>query len=408
MLDEHLKILEEKYIDLLLKRCINFDKSKSLLVGFDKINRDFVDKLVARAKELGVTDIYLDEEDINEKRKILMSIELDEIESHPYFNKRVWDKYALKDASFIFLDTEFPHFMDDVDSEKISKAGYVARYSRPIYRKKQDLYEIPWCIATVPNKIWAQDIFKDDPNAYEKLYLNIMKFCMVDTLNPVQSWNNELLKMKLFQDKLNKLQIRKLYYKNSLGTDLTLELSEHAVWNSAASECKDGIFVNMPSYEIFTSPDYRKTEGIVYGTRPLVYNGGIIDDFFIEFEKGKAVNYKAKFGNELLKGIITSDKDSCYLGEAALVDINTPISKSGIVTGTILLDENASPHLALGEGFTSAIKNGTSMSEEELKSLGINFSTTHVDFMIGTDDLNILAKTNEGSKLILKNGKYNL
>ena len=168
------------------------------------------------------------------------------------------------------------------------------------------------------------------------------------------------------------------------------------------------MFVNMPSYEIFTSPDYRKTEGIVYGTRPLVYNGGIIDDFFIEFEKGKAVNYKAKVGNELLKGIITSDKGSCYLGEAALIDINTPISKSGIVTGTVLLDENASPHLALGEGFSSAIKNGTNMSEEELKKLGINFSTAHVDFMIGSPDLNVLADTNDGQKLILKNGSYNL
>lgn len=408
MLDEHLKTLEEKYIDLLLKRCVNFDKSKSLLIGYDKVNKDFVDKLAARAKDLGVTDIYLDEEDIIEKKSILMNIELDEIDTHPYFNKKVWDEYALKNASFIFLDTEFPHFMDNVDPKKIARAQYVARHSRPIYRKKQLSYEIPWCITAVPNEMWAQDIFKDDPNAYEKLYLNIMKFCMVDTLNPIKSWNNELLKMKLFQDKLNELQISKMWYKNSMGTDLTLELSKHAIWNSAASECKDNMFVNMPSYEIFTSPDYRKTEGIVYGTRPLVYNGGIIDDFYIEFEKGKVVNYNARLGRELLKGIITADEGSSYLGEAALIDINTPISKSGIVTGTVLLDENASPHLALGEGFARAIKNGTNMSEEELKKLGINFSTTHVDFMIGSNDLSILADTNDGSKLILNRGSFNI
>lgn len=408
MLNEHLKILEEKYIDLLLKRCVNFNKSKSLLIGYDKVNKDFVEKLAARAKELGVTDIYFDEEDIIEKKKILMDIELEEIEHHPYFNKRMWDEYALKDSAFLFLDTEFPHFMDEVDPKKLAKAQYVTRHSRPIYRKKQLSYQIPWCITALPNEMWAQDIFKNDANAYEKLYLNIMKFCMVDTLNPVQSWDKEILKMKLFQDKLNDLQISKMSYKNSMGTNLTLELSEHAVWNSAASECKEGMFVNMPSYEIFTSPDYRKTKGIVYGTRPLVYNGGIIDDFFIEFEKGRAVNYGARVGNGLLKGIITSDEGSCYLGEAALIDINTPISKSGIVTGTVLLDENASPHLALGEGFSSAIKNGSNMSEEELSKLGINFSTAHVDFMIGSDDLNILADTNDGQKLILKNGSYNL
>lgn len=405
---ENLELLEKRFIELLLQRCINFNKSKSLLIGFDKVNRDFVDKLVARAKELGVTDIYKDEEDIIEKRDILMNIELEEIDNHPYFNKRKWDEYALKDAAFLFLDTEFPHFMDDIDPKKLAKAQYVTRYSRPIYREKQLSYQIPWCITALPNEMWAQDIFKDDPNAYEKLYLNIMKFCMVDTLNPAASWDREIFRMKVFQNKLNDLQISKMWYKNSIGTDLTLELSEHAVWNSAASECKDGMFVNMPSYEIFTSPDYRKTEGIVYGTRPLVYNGGIIDEFYIEFEKGKAVNYKARVGNELLKGIINSDEGSCYLGEAALIDKNTPISKSGIVTGTVLLDENASPHLALGEGFTSAIKNGSNMSEEELRKLGINFSTLHVDFMIGSDDLNILADTNDGPKLILKDGSYNL
>ena len=408
MVKEELKKLEEKYIDLLLKRCVNFNKSKSLLIGYDKVNKDFVEKLVIRAKELGVTDIYLDEEDIIEKKSILMDIKLEEIDNHPYFNKSKWDEYASKDAAFIFLDTEFPHFMDNVDPKKITKAQYVARHSRPIYRKKQLSYQIPWCITALPNEVWAQDVFKGDPNAYEKLYLSIMKFCMVDTENPVQSWDKEILKMKLFQDKLNELQIKKLWYKNSKGTDLTLELSERAVWNSAASECKDGMFVNMPSYEIFTSPDYRKTEGIVYGTRPLVYKGGIIDDFYIRFEKRKVVEFDAKVGKELLSGIINSDEGSCYLGEVALVDKETPISKSGIVTGTILLDENASPHLALGEGFTSAIKDIDNMSEEELKQLGLNFSTAHVDFMIGSDDLNILADTNKGPILILKNGRYNL
>ena len=402
---KNLEELENKYIDLILKRCVNFEKSKSLLINYDKVNKDFVGKMVVRARELGVTDIYLDEEDIIEKRNILSSISREEIEKHPYFNKSVWDEYALKNAAIIRLDTEFPNFMDGIDSKKIAKAQHVVKFTRPIYREKQLSYQIPWCIATVPNKLWGDDIFKDDPHAYEKLYLNILKFCLADTKDPILSWNNELIKMQIFQFKLNKLGISKMWYKNDYGTDLTIELVKNTVWNSIASECKDNMFVNMPSYEIFTSPDYRKTEGIVYGTRPLVYNGGIIDDFFIEFERGKAVNFNARKGKELLKRIINNDETSCYLGEVALVDKDTPINKSGLVTKTTLLDENASPHLALGDGFIEAIKNGSNLSEEELKKLGINFSLTHVDFMIGSPDLNILADTINGPKLILKNGK---
>ena len=201
------------------------------------------------------------------------------------------------------------------------------------------------------------------------------------------------------------MKIKKLHYKNSLGTNLVVEMPDNYLFVSASDD-KEDMFVNMPSYEIFSSPHYLKTQGIVYSSKPLVYAGSLIDKFYIEFKDGKVVNYDAKVGKDILKGIIKTDSNSCYLGEIALVNNDSPISNTGLVFGTTLFDENASCHLALGDGFSECIKNGSSMSKEELLNNGINRSMQHVDFMIGTPDLEIDAETENGIVPIFKNGNF--
>lgn len=397
---------EKKYIKLLLERCLNFNKSKSLLISYDKVNKSFVDHVVEYAKTLGVNDIYLDEDDINTTKEKLENLTLDEIEQDPYFDKTIWDEYAKKDASFLMLETEFPNELEDIDPLKIAKAKYINRTTRELFRKKEASNEIPWCIAALPNEKWARSIFPNEDNAYEKLYEVILNMCMVDKEDPIKSWNEHLNKLKKLSTKLTDLKITKLHYKNSLGTDLTIELPSDVIWNSAAGSEDSNMLVNMPSYEIFTSPNYLKTNGIVYSAKPLIYGGGKIDDFYIEFKDGKVVNYDAKKGKEILKQIIESDENSCYLGEVALVNNNSPISNTNLVFGTTLFDENASCHLALGDGFPDSIKDGLTMTKEELLGKGINQSKNHVDFMIGTKDLEIKAETKEGSILIFENGNF--
>lgn len=397
---------EKKYIKLLLERCLNFNKSKSLLISYDKVNKSFVDNVVEYAKTLGVNDIYLDEDDINTTKEKLENLTLDEIEQDPYFDKTIWDEYAKKDASFLMLETEFPNELEDIDPLKIAKAKYINRTTRELFRKKEASNEIPWCIAALPNEKWARSIFPNEDNAYEKLYEVILNMCMVDKEDPIKSWNEHLNKLKKLSTKLTDLKITKLHYKNSLGTDLTIELPSDVIWNSAAGSEDSNMLVNMPSYEIFTSPNYLKTNGIVYSAKPLIYGGGKIDDFYIEFKDGKVVNYDAKKGKEILKQIIESDENSCYLGEVALVNNNSPISNTNLVFGTTLFDENASCHLALGDGFPDSIKDGLTMTKEELLGKGINQSKNHVDFMIGTKDLEIKAETKEGSILIFENGNF--
>lgn len=399
---------EQKYIDLLLTKCLNFEKSKSLLISYDVINKDFVEKIVRRAKQMGVVDIYLDEQDINITYEKLKNGTINSIETDPYFSKSIWDVYAKNNASFLMIVTEFPKFLDDIPTDLVAKAAYVKRTSCPLYRKLQLTYQIPWCIAAFPNIYWAKYIFKDDSNAYQKLFDKIMEICMVDKEDPIKSWDDYIKQMAVNSEKLNSLQIKKLHYTNSLGTDLTIEMPNNYRFLSASDDTKLKMFVNMPSYEVFSTPNYIKTEGIVYASRPLVYAGALIDQFYLKFKKGKVIDYDAKVGKEVLKEIIESDSNSCYLGEVALVNYDSPISNTGLVFGTTLIDENASCHLALGEGFKDAIEDGMNLSKEALLQLGINQSSQHVDFMIGTSDLKIEAETDNGKVVIFKDGNFNI
>ncbi len=400
--------LENKYVDLLINRCLSFKKSNSLFINYYSDNDAFVEKLVNAAKSRGIEDIYLDRNDKEERhQKLLQSVE--DINNDDYFDDAIWDEYAKKDAAFLMLSTEFPGYFADIPSENMTAASLKTRTSKPLYKLKQLTNEISWCIAVIPNKIWAKEKFPDlsEEDAYNE-YFKLMCHCtMVDKENPIEEWNKFLDRQRNLVKTLNDLQITKMHYTNSLGTDLVIGLSKDALWQCAGYEGED-VIVNMPTYEVFTSPDYRLTEGIVYASKPLMYGGALVDKFWVKFKNGKVVDYDANVGKEILKGIIESDEYSCFLGECALVDKNTAIAQTNFVYGETCLDENASCHIALGDAFPECLKGAEEESIEERRSRGLNHSENHVDFMIGTDDLNIVAETKNGEMLIFKNGEFNL
>lgn len=393
--------MQEKYIELLLKRCLCVDESTPLFVHYNKLNKDFANKLVEYAEKLGISDIYLEEEDSDKIHDMLNQLRLEEIEKCNAFNCKKWDEYAEKNAAFLMLDTEIPSLMEDIDSDKLAKSAYVRRTTKPIYIEKQLKSLIPWCIAILPNEYWAKDLFPDSKNPLKEFWDAIAKVCMLNDDNPIESWNNMLKEQTKNIEYLNGLEIKKLYYKNSLGTNLEIELSEKAIWKGAST---GKWIVNLPSYEIFTTPNYKKTKGKVYSSMPLMYNGKEINDFYLEFKDGKVVDFYAKEGKDILKEIINSDNLSSYLGEVALVNYDSPISNTNLVFKSTLFDENASCHLALGSGFVECIKDAKNIDKEELDKLGVNLSKNHVDFMIGTEDLLIEADTNKGKITIMKDG----
>ena len=293
--------------------------------------------------------------------------------------------------------------MDDIPAEKLSLSAKRKRESRPIYRKMVERCELSWCIAAYPGKRWAEHLFQGK-DSYEKLKKAIFRMCMVDKDNPIDEWNNHLKRQGKIQEYLNSLKLKKIHYTNSLGTNLEISLPENYLYASALD---NDIIVNMPSYEIFMSPVYNKTEGIVYASKPLIYNGALINDFWLKFKDGKVIDFDAKTGKEVLKGIIESDEHSCYLGECALVENNSPIAKENKNYETTLIDENASCHLALGAGFAECIEGGLSLTDDELLRKGINVSKNHVDFMIGTPDLKIEGITKDNKVItIFKDGNF--
>lgn len=396
--------MDDKYIELLINNCTNLKNIGVLVVNYSKEIQPFIDKLVSYARSIGVDDIYLDCEDKYKIHDELKNMSYKDIDNSPYFNKSIWDEYVKKGASFLMFETETPGLNDDIDPKKLGYASKLKRTSKPLYRKMQVQCKLAWCIAAYPGEAWARSVYGDDDGAYDKLKGAIYKMCMIDKEDPIFEWNSLIDKNATVIEKLNNLNLEKLHYKNSLGTDLEIYLPDNYLYSGARDEL---CIVNMPSYEVFTSPVYNKTNGIVYSSKPLVYNDALIDSFWIRFKDGRVVEYDASVGKEVLGEIINTDEYSCYLGEAALVEVGSPIDAMGINFGTTLIDENASCHLALGAGFSECIKDGTTMSDDILLSHGINISKQHVDFMIGTDDLNIIGTTRDGREVkIFENGKF--
>lgn len=403
--------LERKYIDLILKRCINFDQAKSLMINCEfKEHVRFAEIVKEKANEMGIFDVCIHVNDLDEIHEYLKNTAVDDIKVNPLITRSDWDTYAKKGAALLFLTSTVPGLMNDIPEEKITKWVEERGKTTKYYRANVGKYTFPWCIAAVPNERWAKTVFGDQDDAYEQLYMNILKMCMIDREDPVMAWQQYINKNNYYKNRLNELQIRKMHYTNSLGTDLTVEIPEGNIWlNLDKTDANGGqMIANMPCYEIFTSPDYRKTNGIVYSSKPLYYNDCYINNFSLEFKDGKVVSCNAENGKLILEKLINENENMCYLGEVALVPYDSPISSTGIVFNETLFDENSSCHLALGDSFPKSFKDYKNLTQEQLISKGLNTANIHVDFMMGTSDLQIEADTVEGKILIFKNGNFNI
>lgn len=403
--------LEDKYIELLLKRCIDLKNNPSLLISFIPENLEFVKKVEKRAYELGATNVILDVDDYIKYREELLNTDLEDIEKNPIFRRDKWNDNAKINGSFLLFTSLEPNYLEGVDLLKVKKAEYTRIASKAFFNNKRDDGRCSWCIAALPTIYWANQLFPNDGLAYEKLYSLILKMCMIDHNDPIELWDNQLVNSKKRVDILNDYQIESLNFKNSLGTNLTVYLPKEYKFCCAYKEDYYGIpiIVNMPSYEIYTSTIYNKTEGIVYSSKPLYYNNQKIDKFWLKFENGKVVDFDAIEGFDVLKRILEMEENSSYLGEVALVNYDSPISNTNMIFMETLFDENASCHLALGRGFPKTINVDKNLTEEEAIMYGINKANIHVDFMFGTRDLEVEAITRNKQKVkVFTAGNFDL
>ena len=282
-----------------------------------------------------------------------------------------------------------------------------------IFLKFRDQIEnkFQWCIAAVPGEAWAKKLFPNlrKSQAVEKLWEAILSTSRALEGDPVANWDAHNKDMHDRCASLNGLHIRELRYKSANGTDFQVGMIPEAQFCGGCEKSLQGIVFNpnIPTEECFISPMRGKAEGIVYATKPLSYQGQLIDGFWIRFHEGKAVEWHAEKNNDLLTKLITMDEGSAYLGECALVPYDSPISQSGLLFYNTLFDENAACHLALGMGFADTIRGFEKKTLEECRALGVNDSMVHEDFMIGSADMSIDAVCEDGRTVpIFRNGSW--
>ena len=334
--------------------------------------------------------------------KALSSFENYEIEMQKYYNEKL--------PVMIYIESSDPDALKGVNQAKISKVMQ-NRYPviKPFRKERENKYQ--WVIAGASSPEWAKKVFPNLPKrkAVEALWDAILKTSRC-TDDPIKAWKDHNDDLAKRMAKLNSLNLDYLHYTSSNGTDFKVWLLPNVIWlGGGETALGSSIYYNpnIPSEEVFTSPCKGKAEGIVYSTKPLSYNGELIEDFSVRFENGKVVEVHARKGEELLKQMISMDENAGYLGECALVPYDSPINNTGILFNNTLYDENAACHLALGRGFTNLVKDYEKYSEEELIKMGINDSQIHVDFMIGSKDLNIVGYTRDGKKVqIFKDGNW--
>lgn len=404
------KNILREYAKLIAKKGVNVQKSQEVVIVAELDQPEFVKMLAEECYRTGASKVTVEwtyqplrKLDVRyQKEKVLSRVENWEIEK---IKHRVETLPAM-----IYLESEDPDGLKGINQKKMSKCLGIRRGVFKPYRDEMD-NKYQWCIAAVPGKAWAKKLFPEDRSsvAVEKLWEAILSTARAQG-DPIKNWEEHNADLKKRYEYLNSLEISELHYKSSNGTDLTVGLMPESRFMGGSDLILNSDIeynANIPSEEVFTAPNRNRAEGVVYASMPLSYQGALIEDFYFILKDGKIVEAHAKKGEELLNSILDTDEGARYLGECALVPYDSPIRNSGILFYNTLFDENASCHLAFGEGYSSCVKDYEKYTLDEIREMGVNSSIVHVDFMIGTADLSITAKTAKGEEIqIFENGNW--
>ena len=403
------KTVLRQYAKLIVQCGANVQKGQEVMIYADLDQPEFVQMVVEEAYKAKASKVIV-EWNYQPLSKIHVRYQsLKTLGSVPEWVKARRQHMVDTVPCRIHLISEDPDGLKGMNMEKLAKSRQM---TYPILKPYADQLEgkQQWCIAAVPGKEWAKKVFPGERTsvAVEKLWEAILSTSRVND-DPIQAWQAHNADLRKRCEYLNSLGITELHYTADNGTDLTVGMIPEAMFCGGAEVSRQNIVFNpnIPTEECFISPMRGKAEGIVYSTKPLCYQGQIIDKFYFRFAGGKVVEAKAEQGEELLNTLISMDEGAAYLGECALVPQESPINQSGLLFYNTLFDENAACHLAVGMGFADTIRDHHNKSLEECRKLGINDSMVHEDFMIGCDSMNIDAKTADGKVIpIFRNGTW--
>lgn len=404
------KKIYKKYAEVVVKMGINLQPGQEVIIVCSTRQREFAKHVVEacyKNKAKRVTVDWSDDEITRLHYKYQTKTTLANI---PDWQEEKQKYMCELLPCRIYISDSAPDAMKGVNTGKLQHAN-IARFKR--FKKYIDQMDnkYQWVIVAVPSPEWAKKVFPNESkrNAVKKLWENILHTARLDNDNPIEAWEKHIEYLHEKSEKLNSYNFDFLTYKSSNGTNFKVGLQKDHVWLSARETSLQGIdfTANMPTEEAFTMPAKFSAEGTVVATKPLSYHGQLIEDFQITFKEGKAVSWSARTNEKLLTEMITTDEGSAYLGEVALVPFNSPINETGVIFLNTLFDENACCHLALGRAFNNNIKGYENMTKEDFEKLNVNDSLNHVDFMIGSADLEIVGTTFDKQEVtVFKNGTW--
>ncbi|WP_274362385.1 aminopeptidase [Paenibacillus thermotolerans] len=400
----------EKYVELGVKVGVNVQKGQRLVISAPVSALDIVRMAAKSAYEAGAKDVYLDwHDDVITRLKYDMAPD-EAFDEFPLWRAKGYEEMAAEGAAFLYYRSANPELLKGVNPDRLAAARRVQGAAMKNFKNAQMADQVSWSIQSIPSPSWAAKVFPDLPEeeAMAKLWDNVFKATRADQDDPVAAWNDHLDILRTKAALLNEKKYKALHYQ-APGTDLTVELAPGHLWIAGESFNAQGdMFVaNIPTEEVFTAPLREGVNGTVRNTKPLNFGGNVIDGFTLTFKDGRIVDFSAETGYDTLKSLIDTDDGSHYLGEVALVPHRSPISETNLIFFDTLYDENASNHMAIGTAYAFSVEGGKQMTKEQLAAQGLNDSLVHVDFMIGSEQMNIDGITADGKREpIFRNGNW--
>ncbi|HEL0380857.1 TPA: aminopeptidase [Streptococcus equi subsp. zooepidemicus] len=401
----------EKYANLLIKKGVNIQKGHTLLISIAVEHHKLARLLTKKAYEAGAAEVLVDYNDDQITREKLLKADEDRLLQVPDYVVEQSHYLLDQKASRLVIRSANPNVFADIDSDRLAGATRATAIALEKQRTATQANKVSWNLAAAASPEWAAMVFPkltSEEEQVDALWDAIFKMNRIYETDPVKAWDQHQERLEKKAKLLNNYQFDSLHYR-APGTDLRLGMPEQHIWEAAGSTNAQGeVFIaNMPTEEVFTAPDYRRADGYVSSTKPLSYAGVIIEDMTFTFKDGQIVDVTAKKGEDTIKRLISENEGARSLGEVALVPHKTPISLSGLTFFNTLFDENASNHLAIGAAYAFSIKDGTEMTNDELKAAGLNRSTAHVDFMIGSEQMDIDGITKDGEVIpIFRGGEW--
>ena len=400
----------EKYAQLIAEVGVNVQDSHTVVLQVSVEQAPLARLITKKAYQLGAAEVIVQWADDTIQREFLTHADEERLTNVPQYKIDQADDWIAKGASRISIVSADPGALAGVDADRVAMFQTANGKAMQNMRRATQSNKVSWIVAAAAGSEWAKKVFPDLPaeEAQDALWEQIFKTTRIDTEDPIAAWKKHTVTLQTKADELNKEQFDSLHY-TAPGTDLVIGLPKNHRWEGAGSKNARGeeFVANMPTEEVFTAPDSKRVDGYISSTKPLSYAGTIISGMKFTFKDGKVVDFSAEQGEEVLAKLLATDEGAKHLGEVALVPDPSPISQSGITFFNTLFDENASNHLAFGSAYAFNLQGGTEMTEEELIAAGLNRSQTHVDFMVGSAEMNIDGIRPDGTTTpIFRNGDW--